>query len=189
MRKSAAAFALATAFVLSVHARAEERERMRPISPVTHQRFGIPNESRAGGKPRTLDIEHSRFDFVRYKLRSDLPNGFTGFRGNRIDVAAGETVSRDNIAVGFYACCQAPEYEQIWEWKIFGPDASGNPIVQVWSACSHQTTDQFGRPCWDGLFCGATSVDYLPWMEIGCSHKLGDSRSRRMTARRWRTSR
>jgi len=114
------------------------------------------------GRIKPDDITASGYSWVRYETSADLPNFFTGSEGNHLAVATGETVARDNAAVGFYRCCFAPQYEQVWTWNVYAPDASGNPTVLFQSASNHQTTDNFGNPCWDGIFCGATSVDYLP---------------------------
>ena len=130
-----------------------------------------------GGRIQPDDIAASGYSWVRYETSADLPNFFTGSEGTHTAVATGETVARDNAAVGFYRCCFAPQYEQVWTWNVYAPDASGNPTVLFRSASNHQTTDNFGNPCWDGFFCGATSVDFLPFWNVDCTWKLGNYKS------------
>lgn len=133
------------------------------------------------GAAHSLDTESPGYSWVRYETQADMPSYFTGSEGHHITVAGGTIVTRDNTGVGFYKCCNAPKYEQLWTWNVYGPDANGNPTVLVQTASNHQTTqiDAIGSPypCWDGLFCGAQSVDFLPTWTLACSWKLGNYKS------------
>jgi len=154
------------------------RERAVPVG--TAHAFVFPHHNRPG-TIHAEDVESSGYSWVRYATPADLPNFFTGNEGNHITVSTGVTVARSDAGVGFYKCCNAPKYEQIWTWNVYGPDSSGNPTVPVQTASNHQTTETSAIgsliPCWDGLFCGATSVDFLPAWTLGCTWKLGNYKS------------